>query len=256
MVGHRGMLGRVVRRYLADRGHIVGTTELRFAGGAGDPLVEAVSRSGARVVINCAGALPSRISVIDELIRSNVLLPQQLGASLQDGQLLIHASSDGVYDGRRGSYDRDEAPNASDTYGISKRLGELARFLAPTIVIRTSIVGSGGSLLRWLMEQDGDVDGYTNHIWNGITTLEWARVCADLIDRAGSAPTGIEHVTSNQPVSKFELLETAAQVYGLGVNVRPTEDGQRIDRALIPTIALAPIRAQLEHLRDWERTAG
>jgi dTDP-4-dehydrorhamnose reductase len=208
------MLGRVVRRHLAERGHSVATTDARFRPGTGDDLVEAVVQSGADVVVNCAGAIPSKVSDPEEMFRANAILPQQLGARLGPGQLLIHASSDGVYDGALGPYSRDDAPNAIDTYGLSKRLGELVMHLVPTVVIRTSVVGTGGSLLAWLLEQQGEIDGYTNHRWNGITTLEWARVCADLIDREEPRRSRIEHVTSGDPVTKFDLLQTAIEVSG------------------------------------------
>jgi dTDP-4-dehydrorhamnose reductase len=256
VIGQRGMLGRVVARYLAERGHRVMTTEHRFTGGAADPLVEAVARSDAAVVVNCAGALPSKVSAVDEIVRSNALLPQQVGLGLRDGQLLIHASTDGVFDGERGDYDRTDPPNAMDTYGMSKRLGELVRYVTPTIVIRTSIIGSGGGLLRWLTQQEGDVDGYTNQVWNGITTLEWAHVCGELIDRGAREGSEIEHVTAQEPVTKFELLRAAATVDGLAVSVRPVESPRSVNLSLIPTMARQSIRTQLEELRAWEGSGG
>ena len=79
------------------------------------------------------------------MLLSNALLPQQLGARLGSDRLLIHASSDGVYDGATGPYGRDDPPDAIDTYGMSKRLGELAMHLVPTVVIRTSVVGTAGA---------------------------------------------------------------------------------------------------------------
>ncbi len=246
------MLGRVVSRYLTEQGHRVVTTDQRFTGGSGDPLVDAVARSDAAVVVNCAGALPSKVSAVDEMFRANAALPQQVGVGLRDGQLLIHASSDGVYDGEHGGYDRRSPPDAKDTYGLSKRLGELVSCATPTVVIRTSIIGSGGGLLRWLLEQEGDIDGYTNHVWNGITTLEWARVCGELIDRKGSEQPGIEHVTADEPVTKYDLLRIAATVFRLRVTVRPVQSPRPVNLELIPTISRPPIRLQLEDLRDWE----
>jgi dTDP-4-dehydrorhamnose reductase len=252
VLGHRGMLGRVVRRYLAEQGCRVATTDERFAGGSDDPLIEEVLRSGADIVVNCAGAVPSRVTDRNEMLRSNALLPQQLATRLGSGQMLIHASSDGVFDGSGGPYDADEVPDAIDTYGMSKRLGELAMHLTSAIVVRTSIVGTGGGLLGWLLDQHDDVEGYTNHLWSGVTTLEWARVCWELINDADSRSYGIVHVTSQEAVSKHVLLETAAQVFGSPIRVRPTVARQSINRALTPTMQRTSIRAQLVELRDWE----
>jgi dTDP-4-dehydrorhamnose reductase len=252
VLGHRGMLGRVVRRYLAEQGCRVTTTDQRFVGGSDDPLIEEVVRGGADVVVNCAGAVPSRVTDRDEMIRSNALLPQQLAARLESGQVLIHASSDGVFDGSRGPYVADDVPDAIDTYGMSKRLGELAMHLTSAIVVRTSIVGTGGGLLGWLLDQHDDVEGYTNHLWSGVTTLEWARVCSELINDVNSRSFGIVHLASQQAVSKHVLLETAAQIFGSPIRVRPTVAKQSINRALTPTIQRMSIQAQLEELRDWE----
>jgi dTDP-4-dehydrorhamnose reductase len=249
------MLGRVVRRHLEERGCRVVTTDRRFTGGADDPLIDDVACSSADVVVNCAGALPSGVTAMDEMLRANALLPQQLGASLRPDQILIHASTDGVFSGLGGPYNTNDVPDATDSYGLSKRLGELAGYLAPTIIIRTSVIGSGGGLLRWLLDSEADVDGFTDQMWNGVTTLEWAHVCADLIDGRAQL-TGVVHVASRNAVSKYELLETAAEIYGLRIRVRPTTSRHRVNRALVPTFERTEIRPQLDELRIWEERAG
>ncbi|SRR6266496_179158 len=256
VVGHRGMLGRVVRRYLVEQGHTVKTTQLRFIADASDPLIEEVVRSSVDVVVNCAGAVPWRISNAREMLMANALLPQYLGACLHQDQLLIHASTDGVFSGMRGICGPDDVPDATDIYGLSKRFGELARHLAPTYIIRASVVDSEGGLLQWLLEQKTDITGFTDHEWNGITTLEWARVCADLIDNRSSRPVGIEHITSRRSVTKYELLDTAARIFGVPIQVRPTVSGRPINRVLIPTITRGWISNQLEDLRAWRPTSA
>ncbi|MBF6606033.1 MAG: sugar nucleotide-binding protein [Chloroflexi bacterium] len=253
VVGHRGMLGTAVRRYLDELGHRVLTTDLRFTGGATDPLIEQVERSDAEVIVNCAGVLSSNAATEAEMLVSNALLPLQLGARLGEGRLFIHASTDGVFSGERGRYSVDDRPDATDTYGLSKHLGELVIHLAHTVVIRTSIVGAGGGLLRWLLEQRSDVPGYTDHFWNGVTTVEWARVCAEMIERRRSQAPGIVHLTSRQPISKFELLDAAARIFGSPVRVLPVTSGRPVNRVLVPTIERGRITQQLAALRRWER---
>lgn len=253
LVGHRGMLGTVVRRYLDEQGHRVLTTDVRFTGGAADPLIEQVKRSDAEVIVNCAGALPSSAVTKAEMLVSNASLPLQLGACLGEGRLLIHASTDGVFSGERGGYRVDDRPDATDTYGLSKRVGELAIHLGHAVVIRTSIVGTGGGLLGWLMEQQRDVTGYTDHFWNGVTTVEWARVCAEMIERRRSRAPGIVHLTSRPPINKFELLDAAAHIFGSSIRVLPATSGRPVNRVLVPTIERGRIAQQLARLLRWER---
>jgi dTDP-4-dehydrorhamnose reductase len=252
VVGHRGMLGQVVRRFLRDVGHEIVTSDCRFTGGDRDPLIEEIVRSDVEVVVNCAGAIPSRVTSPDEMFRSNAWLPTQISSRLRPGQTMIQASTDGVFDGRHGPYAIVDPPDAIDTYGFSKRLGELARLFAPVIVVRTSIVGTSGGLLGWLLQQRVDVDGYVNHLWNGVTTLEWAHVSAELIDRLEPRVSEIVHVASAETVSKHELLTIAASVFETDIEVRPVAAPASINRALIANTPRSPIRAQLAELRRWE----
>ena len=93
----------------------------------------------------------------------------------------MHASSDGVFRPDVGDRNAVEPGDATDDYGASKCAGERAVLDAGGLVIRCSIVGpevlEPQSLLGWLLRQEGEIRGFTNHLWNGITTLEWARVC-------------------------------------------------------------------------------
>ena len=53
------------------------------------------------------------------------------------------------------------------------------------------------------MNETGDIHGYTDAIWSGITSLELAKAVKWALD---SDITGLYHVTNNAPISKFELL--------------------------------------------------
>ena len=104
------------------------------------------------------------------------------------------------------------------------------------------------------MTQRSDVTGYTDQLWNGVTVLEWARVCAELIDRRGADLPRIVHLTSRSEISKFELLDTAARVLDIPVRVLPAVSGRPVNRVLEPTMERSGIREQLLELRRWEIT--
>ena len=54
-----------------------------------------------------------------------------------------------------------------------------------THIIKTSIIGheldSENSLLEWFLNSEDEVWGYSKTYWNGNTTLQWAKICYDLM---------------------------------------------------------------------------
>ena len=248
VVGHRGMLGRDVVRWFQDEGHRVVTSDARFVGRDADPLIADVAAAACPIVVNCAAVLPSRTDADTQWL-ANALLPIRLASILSIGQMLIHASTDGVFSGMAGPYRVGDQPDAVDTYGWSKRVGEWAVQSPGVVVIRTSILGTSAGLLGWLLAQTGEADGFVNHTWSGITTLEWARRCEEII-AMGDPRSRIEHVAS-PAISKFHLLGTAAHAFGLAVRVRPVEAPESVDRTLVPTIPAAAIKTQLDDLHRW-----
>ncbi len=248
VVGHRGMLGRDVVRWLVGNGHGVVTSDARFEGRDTDPLIEAVAVAACPIVVNCAAVLPSRTDTDTQWV-VNALLPMRLAATLGADQILVHASTDGVFSGRGGPYRIDDRPDSVDSYGCSKRVGEWAVHFPGVVVIRTSIIGTSAGLLGWLLTQTGEVDGFVNQRWSGITTLEWARRCGDIIAE-GDGRSRIEQVAS-PGLSKFQLLGTAAQAFGLRVRIREAEASETLDRTLVPTIPADPIKDQLDDLLRW-----
>jgi dTDP-4-dehydrorhamnose reductase len=259
VLGHKGTLGHVVARALAERGHEVVTSDERYGGSPRDPLIEAVRVSLAPAVLNCLGSTKRREQDLPELYRANAQLPAHLAAALHANQHIVHASTDCVFDGQRGHYRVDDEPGATDPYGFSKRLGETIAGRTNVTVLRVSIVGPDYSperrgLLSWFLSQPttGDVPGYTNWHWNGVTTLEWADLALEVVERrkhGESLAPVLQPVTS--PISKYELLLKFRDAYGTPHKVVPVTAPTAIDRTLVPTEARAPIEQQLTRLRDW-----
>ena len=240
VLGSRGMLGATVARRLAELGHDVSVTSGRYAGSNDDPLIAEVMASDAEAIVNCAGV----VNYGPGLMVTNALLPLHLAAL---GRLLIQPSTDCVFDGRRGWYDVDEPPNATDAYGLSKRLGEGCA--ASAIVLRTSIVGPGErGLLGWFLRQEEPVEGWTDHIWNGITTLAWADLAAAILE--GGFSPGIYQPTTEYCVTKFEMLRLFGEVFRHPITVKPVTT-KACDRTLKPTYVMPPLPEQLVTLRDW-----
>jgi len=248
VLGHRGMLGHVVARWLAERGARVLTTERRHDGTMA--LAEEVARSGCDAAVNCIATLaPGQMMAI------NGTWPQQLAMALVGRALLVQPSSDGVFSGAAGPYAAGAAPDAGDEYGLSKRLGELAAAVpgARACVLRCSIVGpelgEGRSLYAWLSRQRGTVTGFTDRLWNGITTLAWAQLCERAM--AGELAPGLHQPACEPAVSKAELLRRIAAARGWSVAVEEADSGSPVDRRLVPTLGMGTIASQLEALVRW-----
>jgi dTDP-4-dehydrorhamnose reductase len=256
VLGHKGMLGSAVARYLAEVGFSIRTTDTRFGGTQQDALIDEVRNSDSVAVLNCVGTTEKRAQDIQDLYVTNALLPQRLAVALGADRLLIHASSDGVFDGLRGSYLVTDETNATDSYGASKRLGELAVLVGRVAVIRCSIVGldqtGSRGLLSWFLDQRGAVTGHSDYLWNGITTLEWAKVAARIIRGEVGVGPGIHQPASGVVVSKCQILETAARVFNHDIPVIRGRGATPIDRTLVPTITCPTLFDQLRELHTWQ----
>lgn len=175
-------------------------------------------------IINCAGIIKSYCDDIPRAVKVNALYPHTLPATT------IQISTDCVYSGKKGRYVESDPHDALDVYGKTKSLGE-----APHIKnLRCSIIGpeekTHTSLLDWLLGQE-EVNGFTNHLWNGITTLAFSKICQGVIKENIDLPT-LQHIVPADIVTKAELLRLIAKAYGKKIKVNDTEAPEAIDRTL------------------------
>lgn len=186
------------------------------------------------VVVNCIGLIKQLVDA-DDPVRElviNAMLPHRLARLCSlGGARLVHVSTDCVFSGTKGNYLESDSPDATDTYGMSKFLGEVT--YPHTVTLRTSIIGhelaSAHSLVGWFLEQKGQVKGYRRAIFSGLPTIEFARVVRDIV-LPQSGLSGLYHVAS-APIAKYDLLKLIAEIYGKVVEVVP-DDKLVIDRSL------------------------
>lgn len=212
-------------------------------------------------LVNCVGVLV-RASEENKLaaISINARLPHLLAELCEGvGCRFIHLSTDCVFSGGAGPYDREAAYDGQDFYGRSKALGEFDDVRG--LVIRTSIIGpelrSGATgLFSWFMSNpDGSrVTGYRKALWSGVTTLELAKFIEAAI-RAEPAPTGLVQYSVEGGISKYELLRLIAEVFRKDIEIG-ARDEPAIDKRLVPTrLAFSDgpraYRIQLAELAEW-----
>lgn len=189
------------------------------------------------IIVNCIGVLIIGSNKnIQRAIYLNAYFPHWLKDLCDTFHIkLIHISTDCVFDGNTGRYDEESQPNALDLYGKTKSLGEFNS--KEHLCIRTSIIGPelktmGEGLLHWLFQQKGEIYGYKNVLWSGVTTLELAKVIAYSIHHNID---GLWNVTNGRPISKYDLLKKLINSFSLNNITLKENSEKRANKSLIST---------------------
>lgn len=233
ILGATGMLGHTVADYFISRTEYDVTITSRetipgYEGVHFDAAASPLTNLGGPYdyVINCIGVIKPFMDVdMEKSIQVNALFPWRLGKWCeQNGSRLIHITTDCVYSGAKGNYVESDPHDALDAYGKSKSLGECPDY---AMTLRTSIIGPEihkyASLVEWAKKQAGKtINGFTTHMWNGVTTLQYAKVC-DKIMREDLFEKGLYHIFSLMDVSKFDMMQMLDRKYGLGLTIMPTQ---------------------------------
>lgn len=192
-------------------------------------------------VINCIGVIKPYIhddnpAEVARAIIVNAFFPHTLAAFAHaHNARVLQIATDCVYSGLRGGYNEHDLHDTLDIYGKTKSLGEVRA--TGVTHLRCSIIGpelkGTRSLLGWFLSQPANsrLQGFANHHWNGITTLHFARLCRAIIRTNLSLPH-IVHVLPADTVSKYELLQIAANAYKKRVHITPVAAVKPVNRLL------------------------
>jgi dTDP-4-dehydrorhamnose reductase len=231
VLGHNGMLGHMVVKYLSDKGCNITTCDYKFPT---NEFKEFVSQYKGYYIINCIGAIPQKTKAFS----INYELPVWLDTYATCN--VIHPGTDCEMD--------------FDDYGVSKKAARdyIVESGIRTKILKTSIIGpelnSSFSLLEWFLSQTNEVYGYTNAMWNGNTTLEWATQCYKLMNSWNSYK--LETILEGECVSKFELLNKFNLVFQKKILILE-KDTELCDKCLIGDIQTDSIIDQLYRLKKY-----
>lgn len=120
--------------------------------------------------------------------------------------IIVHRSTDCIFSGKKGNYTLEDKPDGCSVYAKTKVLGELNN--NKDITIRTSLIGpdrkiDAPDLFGWFNNTSKEVKGFSNSIWTGLTTIEFAREALCLIEKKAH---GIFQCVPEHAISKYELL--------------------------------------------------
>ena len=256
ILGSTGMLGSAVLRELASFSGEVSSTQrtppdvslgngskvFQFSASKDSLKQKLAQIEKVDFVINCIGVIKPYINDNDPQQRENAiaingLFPYELNEWAQNqGAKVIQIATDCVYSGAKGSYVEPDKHDALDVYGKSKSLGESPG--DSMMHLRVSIigpeVGRSSSLLEWVRNQPkhAEIKGYTDHFWNGVTTLHFAQIARGILENGLFEP-GVFHVLPKDTVSKFELVSSMAKhLERPDMTISPTKTGDNLDRTL------------------------
>ena len=233
------MLGSTFRKYFRSEGYNVSEfnrNDLDLARCSfkelSEKLIEKLSDCDYEYVLNCAGVIKQGKFCASDMIKVNGVIPHWLNEICKkNNSKLIHVTTDCVYDGKLGNYSEKDDHTANDVYGKSKSIGEPE----DCTVVRTSIIGEEergfSSLLEWVRSnKDKSINGFQNHIWNGVTCLQLAKI-VDKIIKENCTWDGVRTFHSNS-VNKFELVEMINEIYELNIKICPVSAADSCDRSL------------------------
>jgi dTDP-4-dehydrorhamnose reductase len=233
LLGSNGMLGHMVKKYLEQYYEI----EIINHRWPSEDFKTAVLDSNADFLINCIGAIPQRTKDFSINWELPIWLDKYFNGKI------IHPATDCEMD--------------NDAYGLSKK--RAADYLIEsgqrTKMIKASIIGpelnGNASMLYWfLSNKDGStVNGYSNHMWNGITTYYWAIFSKELIDNWGKYNT--RTTLSSNCISKYEMCKLFNKIYNRKIKVNAFETDLPANKCLESDMVLDDINVQLKNMINF-----
>jgi len=254
LLGASGMLGSAALKEFSNfRGDLIATTRTGASLVAGSNVkflkfdaatdnLENTFSMPINYVINCIGIIKPYINDSDAkqtetAFEINCAFPNRLQAwATERGAKVIQIATDCVFSGSKGNYLETDEHDALDVYGKSKSMGEAKG--DSMMHLRVSIIGPevdrNSSLLEWVRNQpkNAEISGYTDHFWNGITSMHFAKIARGIIEN-DLFEAGVFHVLPQDSATKCELVTLIARYLGRSdIKVIPTATGAIINRTL------------------------
>ena len=239
ILGIDGMLGSAVYQvFNHERFNVIGINRKILDAQTANVNDVKIAVKDSDYVINCIGIIKPYIhdgnsTEIERAIKVNAVFPHTLS---QCGIKVIQIATDCVFDGAKGNYQETDKHNALDVYGKTKSLGEVTA--ENFMNLRCSIIGPEKknklSLLEWFRNQPQNalINGYRNHLWNGISTFAFAEICKGIIEN-DLWFHGLQHIIPADSLSKSNMLKIFSKIFSRNdMNIVEVDVSESINRTI------------------------
>ena len=239
VTGAAGQLGLEVSRVFAQRGEVVALPRARLDICDHEAVLQVMRETRPDVILNCAAYNDVDGAETDPVtaMQVNGFSVRSLAtAARETGAVLVHYSSDFVFDGTADQpYDESAVPGPQSVYATSKLLGEwFARGTSRHYVLRVeSLFGGGaeavdptgrrlGSTLDRMVDamlEGRPIRGFTDRTVSPSFVPDVAAATRALV--VGDATTGLYHCVNTGRATWFEVARAAASRLGCESLVSP-----------------------------------
>ena len=240
LFGSTGMLGGYIYSYFTQKTNIlVVKLDYRISKSSLDILEKILLENEINektCIINCIGLIPQRKNNLEnnsDYFLINSIFPQVLWTICRKyNSKMIQPTTDCVFSGKKGKYLETDNHDETNYYGMSKSLGEPHS----TTIIRTSIIGrellNKKSFLEWVISNNNsEINCWSNHLWNGITCLEYCEIIHEIIKKK-LFWSGLRHIFSPTSKSKYEMALLIAATFNLNIQINKSETSEVYDKTL------------------------
>ena len=241
VTGGSGLLGSAVVRQAVGRFKVLSTYNKNPVSLEGAKFIHAdllnekdlrtLSLAKPEIIVHCAALTNVDYceSNYEEAYAQNVQASINVAEIARDrGSFLIHISTDGVFNGEKGSYSEDDTPDPINAYGKSKLEAELkvSKAFAHCCIVRTNIFGwnptARTSMAEWMISvlRNGQVlSAFKDVVISPVLVNDLAEI---LFELCRLEYEGTIHIGSSDDCSKFQFAYALAEVFKFDKrNIKP-----------------------------------
>jgi len=232
----KGFLGSYIAKELEKSGILTTTTgfnnfrenDIRVDVRNINSLNDCISKFDPELIINCASNndLDFLENNPELAFKTNAEGAKNVSISCEkNGIRLIHISTDGVFDGRKGMYSEEDSPYPINVYSKSKFLAEkfVKHNSSNYVILRTNFYGfntAGKFFFNWILDtlkrNNKEIIGFSDIIFN---PLEISNLSKLIVELSQKNFRGIIHLSSDEVLSKYQFILKVAEVFKLNTSL-------------------------------------
>jgi len=185
-------------------------------------VLDEISEINPDYVVNCAarGEVDYLQKKREIAFAVNAEGPRNIAIACKENNArLIHISTDSVFDGKKGNYSETDMPNPINTYAESKLEGEseIAKAADNYVIARTNFYGidsRGKYFFNWILnslKSKEKINGFSDVVFSPLDVSTLSKM---IIEAFQIKHTGILHLSSGAPISKYDFIIKVAQLLG------------------------------------------